>query len=449
MGVVTKVTKPNGSKDWVDGDVISDTELNGDTDAILTQVNGNLDADNLATGAVTAAKIAASAVTNAKVSASAAIATTKLAQTAASHSDATRASGDWTVGLDGQAIEGHSDDEATFKTHSDPGDSSSITYPDDLDTELEMIRHAIKRLAVGTGAQLVDATNQAGWFDGAVVGPNLLYNGSFLDNNASPSGWTVSGAPATQQVTALSAAVGLGKFLNLADAAGATSDGISQSLSLKASTKYLVEAFVLASTANVKLTTTGGLTGSFDDLDLTSSGTSWQLLSGVVSTDATPTALVVNINPDATAYNIGVAWVSVRELTYDPRSARGGRLLLHATSDSSTIATVESALDLSVIAPAPGYRVRVFASLSLSIPANNDTVTVELLQNAVEVRTKTLGDATGSDGMRGTIDVNIDYVLANPTPGTVYQYTLDITPAGTGALTANDHTLTVELIPSE
>jgi hypothetical protein len=262
-------------------------------------------------------------------------------------------------------VQGHSDNAATFTTVTSPGDSSSITYPDDLETELENIRYAIKRLALGTGAQLIDATNQAAWFDGAAIGPNLLRNAAFLDNVTPPQGWTVNGAPATDEVLALPRAEGWGKYLHLADAAGATTDGIEQTLSgLKDSTLYLVETRVLNTTAEATLKTTGANAATYDDLDLSTSGaTAWQTLSGVIQTDAAGTDIVVKIEVDNANYDIGIAWLSVREISQTANTARDGQLLQYITSTTNTKAGIEAALTLDVIPPGDGYSVVVEVDL--------------------------------------------------------------------------------------
>ena len=83
MATVTRSTKPNGSSSWATNDLLTAAGLNGDVDNIVTQVNGNLNADNIAAGGVDTSELAAGAVTNAKVDASAAIAFSKMDQTSA------------------------------------------------------------------------------------------------------------------------------------------------------------------------------------------------------------------------------------------------------------------------------------------------------------------------------------------------------------------------------
>jgi hypothetical protein len=69
------------------------SEVNANFDTLYTLVNGNIEAANIASGAVGEAELAASAVTNAKVSATAAIALSKLAALTASRATETDASG--------------------------------------------------------------------------------------------------------------------------------------------------------------------------------------------------------------------------------------------------------------------------------------------------------------------------------------------------------------------
>jgi hypothetical protein len=69
------------------------SQVNANFDTLYTLVNGNIEAANIASGAVGEAELAASAVTNAKVSASAAIALSKLAALTATIVPITDASG--------------------------------------------------------------------------------------------------------------------------------------------------------------------------------------------------------------------------------------------------------------------------------------------------------------------------------------------------------------------
>jgi hypothetical protein len=75
------VTKPHT---FLTGGTILASEVNADFDTLYTLVNGNIEAANIASGAVGENELAALAVTNAKVSASAAIAMSKLAALTAS-----------------------------------------------------------------------------------------------------------------------------------------------------------------------------------------------------------------------------------------------------------------------------------------------------------------------------------------------------------------------------
>ena len=146
-----------------------------------------------------------------------------------------------------------------------------------------------------------------------------------------------------------------GRGKRLADAAGATTDGPSWTLSgLRDQTLYLVSARVLPTTANVTLSTTGA-TGTFGDLDLDSgagadghvaSATDWQTLSGLVETDSSGTDIVVALNPDATNYDFGFSKVSVHEVIgsrdaegtgREDRATRGGQIVQTATSTSRAV----------------------------------------------------------------------------------------------------------------
>jgi hypothetical protein len=84
------VTKPHT---FTPSTTVLSSEVNANFDAIYNVVNGNIEAANIASGAVGEAELAANAVTNSKVSSSAAIALSKLAALTVSKAAVTDASG--------------------------------------------------------------------------------------------------------------------------------------------------------------------------------------------------------------------------------------------------------------------------------------------------------------------------------------------------------------------
>lgn len=434
MALVTRTAKPNGGTSWTTNEVLESADLEGDVAAVVTQINGNLDSANIASGGVGTDQLAAGAVTDAKVSASAAIALSKIDQTSAG-------------ALGADAVDDHSDNAATARAVADPGDSGTPSLATNLEEELERLRYAIKRLSLGVNADITDGSTPATWYDGAARPENLLHNGSFLDDSATPQGWTINNAGSlTVAPTAFSGAdlvEGLGKYLKFSDAAGADTDGFQQSFSPKRSGKYLVTARVRDNTGDVRLRTTGA-TGTFGNLDQTSDTGAWATLAGIVQADTTPTAIVVRVSPGSgtTNFDFDVAWVAVQEITEEDQGLRGGGIVLYAASTSGTEATVEAALDLSVIPPAPGYSIEIEARVN-GAASGTDVVEIELNENASKVSENRFAGAGGNE--EGVVTTS--YVNTAPTPGTVYNYTVQVILSGSAALVSGlSHTLTVRLV---
>lgn len=424
----------------MDGDQITVAAFETEIANMITQIE-NIEAVNLASDAVETAKIKDGAVTNAKIAASAGIAISKLDDTVAG-------------ALDADVVDGHGGTDAIYATIANPLDSiATPDLPGNLEAELERLRYVIQRIGIGTatngnsevGPRIGDGSSAAAWFDGNVVGPNILQNGSFLDNNSTPFGWAVDGAPATQELSSLPVAEGKGKYLHLADASGATTDGIDQTISgVKAGTVYLVEARVLPTTANVVLGASGAAAGSFGPLTVTSFGTSWQTLSGLILTDATPTSIEVDIRPDATNYDFGVAWVSMREVAstastapneHEGTGTRGGNIVRSATSSASdviatAVTTLESDTTVHVIPPDDGYQIVVWGTVHGSVSGGHETFSVSIDESTNEFSTHT-DVASGRFGADAGGSVNpqrqtgtVHFVRETPTPGTVYSYRL-------------------------
>lgn len=441
MAVVTRSTKsPSGGTSWVTGDSISQAALEGDFSGITNQVNGNLDASNLANGAVTNAKLANGAVADANVSATAAIAVSKLDQTAGL--------------LDADIVDDFSAALAEARTATDPGSSDSASLATNLEEELARLRYAIKRLGIGAGTWRTAGADEAAWFDGNAVGPNVLTNGSFVDNSttpAAPFGWALVGTPNAITPTAFTGLrpEGIGRYLLVVDAVGdggAANEGIQQTLvGLKASTLYLVEARVLPNTDIVKLVTTGAAAGTFDNLAIESdTGTGdWETLSGLIWTDATPTNVVVQLLSDTTDYSFGVSYVSVREVVSAAASAttphegtttRGGNLIRTATNteNGSTVAAgaaaVNAATVVSLVVPGPGYQIEASAEASFEDGGANGIVSLLLQENVDGGGWATVATA------RSTVDASVDEqrihvtfvrgadATSAITPGSLYQY---------------------------
>ena len=421
MGTVVRSDKPNGSKEWEDDDTLTKDALNGDINPILTQVNGNLDDSNIAdSAAIDAYNSGNEKITNIQNSCIAAAGTAdidpgKLDQTAGAR--------DGSAGLDADIVQAYAASAAEFNAQTDPGDSGTPDYPEHLEEELERLRYVAMRQSIGANTKLTDGSGSAAWFDGRAFECGLAENPSFLDNNTTPTGWTINGAPATQTIAnTLPRAEGWGQYLNLADAAGATSDGIEQTLSgLRDSQIYLVVARVLPNTANVTLITTGALAASaWDDLDIDSSGTSWQTLAGLIKTDAAGTDIVIELQPDNSNYDFGVSYFNIFPITQDDLYNRCVDNVQFAQDTTNTAwADVASATELSVIAPGDGYVIEVDAHVTVN--AASSTARVDIEENTVDKASAQRSDDSGA----AYGQVSVCYVNTSPTPGTVYTYRIN------------------------
>jgi hypothetical protein len=298
-------------------------------------------------------------------------------------------------------------------------------------------------------------------------------NGSFLDNATTPFGWAVDGAPATQALVTLPVAEGRGNGLRLADVIGATTDGIDQTVSgLKAGTLYLVEARVIAATANVVLTTTGAAAGTFTNLAVPSSGTSYQTLAGLVLTDATPTSIEVSLRPDSTNYDFTAAWLSMREVAstastatneHEGTSYRGGNYIRSITDtttgamNGAATATVETNTTLSVVVPGPGYVIEVTAEATIQMLGGGDTATVRIAEQINGGGWNTVASRQFVAGSQDTYVAHVTWMRGADatntlTAGSLYQYRISGTSSDansewdTGASGADVHRLVVRLL---
>lgn len=471
MATASRSDKGGGRTNWQNGDTIAQTPLEDDFANIYAQVNGNLDAANIAANAITNSELANNAVTNAKVDAAAAISVSKLDQTAGQ--------------LDMDIVDDFWTTTAESKTATDPGTQDSPSAATNLEQELARLRYVIKRLSVGSGALISTGAQAAAWYDGAAIGPNLLVNGSFLDNSttpAAPFGWALVGTPNAITPTSFAGLrpEGIGRYLLVVDAAGtggAANEGIQQTVTgLKASTLYLVEARVRPNTDVVKLVTTGAAAGTFTNLALvsTSGGGAWETLSGLIWTDATPTNIVVQLLSNATDYSFGIAQVSLREVVspaaaatneHEGTTSRGGTLAQTKTSVRTGTFAADAAnvradtTTAGLVVPGPGYAVEVNAEMT--VRGGNPNVTISLLieediNGAATWPTVALGRISMNDGS-DEVRIPVTWIRGadatnTVTPGSVYQYRIGSASSNAASATFQSsaatevHRITAKLI---
>jgi len=428
MGIVNRTPgdgKTSGS-DWASGDQFRNTAINNDLNTIYNEFNGNISNANILAGAAIAwTKVnTAGQVMNVDVAAAALI--------------------------DPEKIDDQADNEATFKTLTNPGSSGAPTLPTGLHLELQSLRYVLRQALLGGTSRLSTGAVNAGWFDGAVREGNLLFNPNFLVwNSASPTigdGWTASGgAVGTATGTALGAGdetEGLGSCLRIIDGTGGR--GIEQVLSgLKAGARYLISVRVRPAVNQVTLSTLGAAAGTFTDLALTSaSGTgAWETLSGLVQADAAGANITVRLRGVAAASDWKCTHFRARPVEVDPFADPGSLIDYDTSADDGNAGPLTvSSLDAVVKVPSSGYIILAAARVTArqSNAGNDGTATVLLTQNAVTVATGVIGIPTGATGAAEFASETILFhVNLNPTPGTTYTYACTFTGGGGDALETN------------
>lgn len=420
-GTINRGTKPDGSTDWADGDTLTHSALNTDFNTIYNLVNGNLDTDNLDSAAgIVSGQILDGTLVNADINASAAIVYSKFAQTANAQ--------------DADIVDDYAASDAEYITEADPGDSSSISKPTNLEEELARLRFVIDAMAHGTNAAITDGSSDVAWFDQNVVGAAFGYNLDFEAQTGgagtAPDGWALvedSGTITTVAQTETAVALGEGKEIHIVAQAN-KAQGISQTFAgLKASTNYLVSVYAKAATGSdeCQLVTTGA-TGTFDNLALVTSSTSYTQLAGVIATDSTPTDIVVKLlsNSDAQADDCDYDRFSIRPLG-DDQSDLARLLVLYDTSTtaqsfSGTMAARTDLDNIAVTPPGPGYIITVTLDANFELNATPSACEADITENGSAVRTTS---GTGiSSGDAHNITLNLHYVNTSPTPGTTYTY---------------------------
>jgi hypothetical protein len=474
-GTIARNTKAGGTTDVQSGQTIQPSDLNTDMNTLFNEINGNLTNANISgsaaiayskltlTSSIVTGDITDGTIANADVNASAAIALTKL---------------DDTSGTD----DAH-DDTTT------PGDSESHTLPTTLDGEIEQLRYAIERQALGIAAGRFDATGTIEatfWGDRPVRNLIWIQGINGVVTSGLPSGWTnVNTATLAQEAAdAADATAGVGRVIKIT-AAGSANEGMSYTLTgLKASTRYFFYALVKATSGDTaKLTVTGAdATSSFRDCTNTTTATAWTALTCVVQTDATPTDLVASVLAAADTdivWNGGVAWgeASAVPLPTAPRVAvveqqiasTAGTTIDGATTDAGLDTNYQfiddgtNDLDKTVYVPGDGYYIKVTADITVGQVAGSsgpqELFRWRIYQSVAgaalaSVRQHTpQSDHDGSDSTDSVLTDSLVWIVKNPTPGASYRYALAGTKVSGNATYkpqrdgTDSSALTIEVIP--
>jgi hypothetical protein len=371
------------------------SELNTDFDTAYSAINGNLDNDNIASGA--------------------AIETSK--------------------------IDGYSDSATERTTETTPGVTGSVSDASTLAGELERLRYKIKELGLGSSVKRLDGTagvDLISWIDTPARGPNLIRNGNFAVKTTSagsaPDGWALVGTPGTCTTTTAGKTEGeeSARAIRIA-ASGAANEGISQTLvGLKASTKYQVGCRGKVNTAGdiLGLVTTGADGATFGNLSLQTSSTSYTTLSGVIVTDSTPTNIVVQLLAVADGDSVDVTHVWVRECSTDPLPLSDSAWAVNTVTTSSADhysdgAFVNSGVSVSIVVPGPGYVIEVHGKADVGASGTSVNGVFKLDED------EDSGGGVDRDydyvyldgtAAREKATARLFYVNTNPTPGATYTY---------------------------
>lgn len=425
MSTVTRGTKAAGGTSFVDDTDILASEVNTDLDTLYTLVNGGLDSDN--------------------ISASASIPNSAL------------------VDIDGTKVSDHADSNAVYAQTTSPGDSAVPDLPENLEETEERLRYRINRLTRYANndryMSTADAIAAASWTEPPIQGTNLLVNSGFEGpdpNDNAPYGWTEEGTLTTSSNVAAPDINGSDK--RAFSMQGGANTGISQTLyGLKDSTKYLFGVTYVRAAGTFKAvveSSSGGLGSgnAYQDptyTENTSSGT--ETVNLIFKTGAAAEDVKFSILSGASSGDIDVIEAWVYELN-DNKPAETPTGLMQTASASTEVtnipATVASATDwdtqwtdvstlaLSQFVPSHGYRLVYEASIAWASVLNSqqyffgfrlelDTGSTSVVDGPyIEMDDDvSLGETNGAGVVRLT------YVIDNPTPGTTYTLTPQVTAA--------------------
>jgi len=389
-------------KSWSDGEIVFGSQLNALQTAITDQVNGNL--------------------VNSNINAAADIDPTKLDDT--------------------------STDDTAMDVVADPYDSEAQVNATSLAIEIHQLRYQIKAL-LGEAKWYIDTdTNMVSIASSITAlelipnghhGRNVLRNGGFdagTAADASAAGWSA----VETSVLALAAtelSEGLGLELNVtAHASTGAADGISQSLAgLKAGATYVFHGRFKPADSDDSgtIVTTGADTDLALTFDGTADGTTYFSKTGTFTVDASGTTVVLKVLLAANSDTVACDNFSVIELDAASRRHSPGRIVesLTSTTDGTAATTtwVEWEMDggvtdcvLDVQVPGPGYYIRVVFFGNAEPSGSNETASIRLLEGATGVAMDSSAHTRGGV----TLGLGLEYLKLDPTPGTVYTYTIQL-----------------------
>jgi len=424
---VTRTTKGSGTGDWATNETVEASEINGDFNAIVNEINGGLDNANFdGVPALSWSKIdSVGQVVDASVAAAANIALSKINDFSANSTEL----------------------NTTF-------DASPSTLPTSALLEIEALRLAIQRLN-GAKTDSTAATQVVEWHLPAARPFNLLTNGDFEDSAdgapaTAPFGWSFTDVGGTYSTDDTDAVEGVGHELTVtSDNDGVTDDGVSQAINgLKGSRRYMVVVSAKAASSGVcQILTSGGAT----NVAATSNGTTYATLVDTFTTNASPgtITLTLTVNDDGAGSDVcsfDHAGLFIMEDDLEPvtqylpvyKTGTGTGAIDNAYSTAELTATVT--------VPGPGYIIKVSGEVC---GGNSGVGFFTLILQARITENVNGGGASevaesvyhfnsvgGNDNIFSTVPVS--FVQTNPTPGATYAYVLQAQDQSTDAVFGSD-----------
>lgn len=283
----------------------------------------------------------------------------------------------------------------------------------------------------------VDATNGTNRFLFDPGKYNQVYNGSFevfdgvgggTGSTVTPGGWALSNATVTYTANPTNTE-GDGVQVDVTATAG--NGAIQQTLSkLKASTTYYVVGRVKATAGDSCDMATTGASTNLNTTDVTA--TSFASTSGFFVTDATVTAVVLNLRSIANTDVCHWDSVAVYETSSDRRGISQPGIMAVYDSDATAgtdVPVVKAAvpnLSASFTPPGPGWIVEIHASLAFSNTAGSPNDNVQCnLDNGADIAGTNQGTHIGEGGTSRVASLQLSAVQINPTPGTTVTYTAE------------------------
>jgi len=401
MGTVSRGTKAYGGTEYQSGRTLLASELDGDLNPIVSEINGNLDDSNVKAGG----------------------------------------------GIDPEKIDDYSVSDTEYLSTTTPGESYAPSKPTTLAAELARIRYSILRSGAGFTASTSPVRHGStgatlgGWIDAPARGKNLLIDGSFESWSSGTAliSWSNVGSPTLARTTTL-ATEGAGKCVRITSAA-ASEEGITQTIAgLKTSQKYLVSARARLvsgdATAAARLEVTGADATSeyrpIIDTDCQTTSATFVTLCAVVKTDSTPTALTVRcitnaINPCVAEFDHVSVFEMQESIIEMPREVIVSSVNTTATAGHYvTAAWTDAGPSLSLTPPGPGYQIVVQCQACVSHPGPDtaEAIAMRLLENGSQVTCTYITQVSGY-----VATLHPFYMNMSPTPGTTYTYVMEGKPS--------------------